>query len=460
MEKHLYGPPRRSSRRPEPPACAGRQAGYPMSLMKPARRSLIALLAALSFVTACRFTVGNGQPPPRTITVAQSGEADVIGSDNVALQRAADMLRPGDTLEIGPGTYKMENSLLLPSGVTVRGTPGKTILLKSDGVESLLYDDAGYGLRQVTAVDPSGFRDGMGITVLDDEQPRGWGVTVTTITRIEGNILFIDPMTIWDYLEQNHARIQNTFPILAVINAEDTIVEDIIVDGNKDHNGYLDGCRGGAIYLQNVRNVTVKNCVARNYNGDGISFQITEGVRILNCESYGNTGLGIHPGTGSERPEVRDSRAHDNGQDGLYLCWRVRHGVFAGNIFEDNGRHGISIGHKDTDNLFENNRIVRNGRAGVYFRPETFKNSGHRNTVRNNTILDNGNERAGAGIYIAPHATGIVIEKNRIAETRTEGRTQRYGIYKVTGAGEVRRADNIFEGNWEGDYREGPPLEW
>ena len=428
--------------------------------MNTRNRLLSALLIALLAAGACRLTVRNGQPPPRTIRVAQSGEADVIGSDNEALQRAADMLRPGDTLEIGPGTYRMENSLVLPSGVTVRGTPGETILLKSDGVESILYEDAGYGIRQLTAVDPSGFQPGMGITVLDDEQSSGYGVTVTTITRIDGNILFIDPMTIWDYQEQKRARIQNTFPILCVIDAEDTVVEDIIVDGNKDRNGYLDGCRGGAIYLYNVRNITVRNCVARNYNGDGISFQITENVRILNCESYGNAGLGIHPGTGSEAPEVRESRAYDNGQDGLYLCWRVRHGVFADNIFENNARYGISIGHKDTDNLFENNRIVRNGRAGVFFRPETFKNSGHRNTLRDNTILDNGNERAGAGIYIAPHATGIVIEKNRIAETRTEGRTQRYGIYKVTGAGEVRLADNIFEGNWEGDYREGPPLEW
>ncbi|HLA41621.1 MAG TPA: hypothetical protein VJ417_16580, partial [Candidatus Glassbacteria bacterium] len=33
---------------------------------------------------------------PRTITVAQSGQADVVGSDNAALQKAADMLRPGD----------------------------------------------------------------------------------------------------------------------------------------------------------------------------------------------------------------------------------------------------------------------------------------------------------------------------------------------------------------------------
>src|SRR5579872_1790572 len=69
------------------------------------------------------------------VTVAQSGPADVVGSDSAALQKAAGLLRPGDTLSIGPGTYVMNNSLFVPSNVTVRGVPGQTILRKSRGVE-------------------------------------------------------------------------------------------------------------------------------------------------------------------------------------------------------------------------------------------------------------------------------------------------------------------------------------
>ena len=106
----------------------------------------------------------------RTITVAQSGGADVVGSDNVALQKAADMLKPGDTLSIGPGTYKMDNSVFLPSNVTVRGTPGKTILLKSAGVASPLLEDGDYGESQLLVAEAGKFRPGMGITVLDDKQ--------------------------------------------------------------------------------------------------------------------------------------------------------------------------------------------------------------------------------------------------------------------------------------------------
>jgi nitrous oxidase accessory protein NosD len=228
------------------------------------------------------------------------------------------------------------------------------------------------------------------------------------------------------------------------------------VDGNKDENAYLDGCRGGALYFYRVRNCTVRNCVARNYNGDGISFQITDGVKVLDSESHGHAGYGIHPGTGSARPEIRNCRAHHNGQVGLFLCWRVRHGNIANNVFEDNGQYGVSIGHKDTDNEFVNNTMARNGFAGVYFRKESAENSGHRNTFRNNKVLDNGTGRGGYGFYILPEAGAIRIEDNQIAETRPSGGFQRTGIYRAAGAGAVESRNNKMSGHADGDYREGP----
>jgi len=396
------------------------------------------------------------RPGGRTITVAQSGSADVVGSDNVALQKAADMLKPGDTLAIGVGTYTMDNSVFIPSNVTVRGTPGKTILLKSAGVASDLIEDGDYGESQLLVAEPGKFRPGMGITVLDDKQSSGWDVSVTAVKSIDGNTMMVGPLTVRDYnLEQDHARIQNTFPILCVMDGENTVLEDIIVDGNKDQNAHLDGCRGGAIYIYKAKNVTVRHCVARNYNGDGISFQITDGVKILECESYGNTGLGIHPGTGSPRATVKACRTHHNGQIGLFLCWRVRHGEFSDNVIEDNGQYGISIGHKDTDNIFVNNTVQRNGIAGVYFRRETFKNSGHRNTFRKNRIIDNGNAKEGYGFLVDPYAGDIVIEENVIAETRRDQGTQRFGVYKVKGAGAVKVERNEMKGHLTADYREG-----
>jgi hypothetical protein len=393
---------------------------------------------------------------PRIIRVAQTGNADVVGSDDVALQKAADMLKPGDTLEIGPGTYEMKNSLFVPSRVTVRGIPGQTILKKSPGVESLLLEDGDYGEHLLRVAEPQKFRPGMGLEVMDDASNSGWDVSITAIRAIEGNILRVSPMTLKDYdLAGKHARVRNTFPILCAIQTEGVVFENLIVDGNRSENEYLDGCRGGAIYLHISRDAVIRNCVARNYNGDGISFQITENIQVLDCESFGHSGYGVHPGTGSDRPLVKNCRLHDNGQVGLFLCWRVRHGQFVNNVIQNNGQYGISIGHKDTDNLFAQNTVAGNGFCGVLFRKETFSNSGHRNTFKENRILDNGNSTKGYGFYIEPAAGQIVVTNNTIAETRkADARTQRYGVYKNPGAGSVTLEGNTLTGHTEKDFFE------
>ncbi|HEV8038529.1 MAG TPA: right-handed parallel beta-helix repeat-containing protein [Bryobacteraceae bacterium] len=343
------------------------------------------------------------------------------------------MLHPGDTLIIGPGTYQMDASLLIPSNVTVRGTAGKTILLKSPGVESALTEDADFGESYLVAANPERFHPGMGVEISDDTLKEGWDVSISKVVAVHDHMLQISPPTVRDYdLEKKHARIRNTYPMLCAMNAENVTLEDLTVDGNKAANSYLDGCRGGAIYLYNVRNITVKNCVARNYNGDGISFQISDNVHVLNSESYGQTGYGVHPGTGSANSVVEHCQLHNNGDIGLFLCWRVRHGQFRDNVIQDNGHYGISIGHKDTDNEFTNNTIARNGVSGVYFREETAENSGNRNTFRNNKVLDNGSY----GFYIAKRVTDTVIEGNEIRDAHG------HAVYKAAGAGSVRLENN------------------
>jgi hypothetical protein len=257
----------------------------------------------------------------------------------------------------------------------------------------------------------------------------------------------LDPMTVRDYNHaQRHGRISNTYPILCAMNAENIILEDLIVDGNRAENRYIDGCRGGAIYMFKVRNVKVRNCVARNYNGDGISFQISDKVEVENSESYGHAGFGIHPGTGSVNTLVANSRMHDNGDIGLFLCWRVRHGRFENNVIENNGHYGISIGHKDTDNEFVGNTIRQNGITGVYFRKEEPQNSGNRNLFRGNKVLDNGNAHEGYGFFVEQYTTDIVIEGNEIADTRTANGTQKFGVFKAPGAGTVDAKNNIMSG--------------
>src|SRR5207237_4970940 len=95
--------------------------------------------------------------------------ADVVGADNRALQAAVDYVANlgGGTVEIGPGEYLMRDSLHLRSNVTVRGTPGKTVLRKADGAASALAIDGDYGEEQITLANPSGFDVGCGVAVWD-----------------------------------------------------------------------------------------------------------------------------------------------------------------------------------------------------------------------------------------------------------------------------------------------------
>src|SRR5256885_16896458 len=113
-------------------------------------------------------------PPSGAVVVPNPGPADVVGNDSAALQNAVHLLKPGDTLSIGPGTYEMHNSLFVPSGVTVRGTPGKTILMKSRGIESALIEDGDYGENTLAVAEPEKFRPGMGIAVVDDLLKGDW----------------------------------------------------------------------------------------------------------------------------------------------------------------------------------------------------------------------------------------------------------------------------------------------
>ena len=388
----------------------------------------------------------------RTVKVAQSGPADVVGNDDKALQAAMKLLKPGDTLEIGPGTYAMNNSVFVPSGVTVKGTPGQTILKKSAGVESKLTEDADYDDTVFAVAEPQKFQPGMGVAISDDKLYSGWDISITSVKEVRPPYIIVWPTTLRDYRGgEVHGRVRNTFPILAVVEAVDVTLEDITVDGNGKENVYIDGCRGGAIYMYRVKNVTVRRCVAKNYNGDGISWQVTDGVKVLDSESYGHAGYGAHPGTGSANSVVENCRLHDNGDIGLFLCWRVRHGRFANNVMEHNGHYGISIGHKDTDNEFVGNTVTRNGKAGILFRKETPQNSGSRNVFRENKILDNGDAKEGCGVYIEPAATDLVFEKNQIAETRKPGGTQRYGFYKTAGAFAPTLRDNTMSGHSGGD---------
>jgi parallel beta-helix repeat protein len=375
-------------------------------------------------------------------------EGDIRGPDNRALQAAVDQVAAlgGGTVHVGPGRYAMRNALRLRDRVRIRGVPGRTVLVACDGAESRLACDGDCYERQITLEDPAGFRVGDGVSIQDEQAGNGFEVTTATLTaRIDERTFAISAPLYLDYLVSKRATARIAFPVVGGWGIRDAAVEGLTIEGNRAKRGKLDGCRGGGIYLFECADVAVRGCTVRDYNGDGISFQVSHRVTVEGCTAEGNAGLGIHPGSGSQRPVVRRSRAIDNGSDGLYVCWRVKHGQFEENELRGNGGSGVSIGHKDTDNLFRGNTITGNGRAGVLFREESEPMGAHRNVFEGNRILDNG--RAGRGrtacVVIRGHHLGLVFRGNTIGVTGS-GDPADVGILRGPHAEGLRVEENRF----------------
>jgi hypothetical protein len=392
-----------------------------------------------------------GQSNPMTVTVGPAG-ADVIGTDNVAIQQAIDRVAKagGGTVLVKAGTYTLTNSIRLASHLVLRGEgPDKTILKKGQGVKSRLKLDADYGELFATVEDARGFALGMGVTIVDKQNREGWVPSVRTLVRVEGQQLFFDRFLHMDYSVANAGEVSNHFPLVAGYEVQDVVVEQVTADGNRAETEYLDGCQSGTIYFFHSQRMTIRNCVARNFSGDGISTQFVEDPVVENCEAYGNAGLGIHLGTGALRGVVRRNRSHNNDQDGIYLCWRVQHGIFEDNESWANGRDGVSIGHKDTDNTFVRNVMRENARAGIYFRDEEEINGGHRNSFRENAIENNGRpDSPGYGVRIEGATHHLTFVANKIRETRPgSSATQQVGISIGPKADYITCEQNTLEGN-------------
>lgn len=381
-----------------------------------------------------------------SITVGHRS-ADITGTDNRALQAAVDYIANlgGGSVQIGEGEFIMRDSLHLRPHVSVRGTPGKTILRKAKASASPLALDGDFGEEQITLKQAGGFQVGDGVAIWD-KGSGGFHTTVARITGQNGNSFSINKPLNADCMVDNGGQAATVFPVVSGYDLEDARIEDLIVDGNKAENPPLNGCRGAGIFLYRGFGTVIRNCTVRNYPGDGISFQQSNDVLVESCTSEDNAGLGLHPGSGSQRPIVRGCTARRNGEDGLFLCWRVRHGLFEKNLFEDNARFGISIGHKDSDNLVRENQVRANHQDGVYFRNESLGMAGHRNRIEDNLIENNGVKSDAAGIRVRGETRNLLFKNNTIRDTRAgDSRKQSVGIRIEESAGPVTLENNQID---------------
>ena len=374
-------------------------------------------------------------------------EGDMTGADHRVLQAAVDYVAGlgGGTVEIGSGEFRLRDSLHLRPNVTVRGQGPATILRKEKSAVSALKLDGDYGEEQVTLVNPAGFSVGDGVAIWD-RNAGGFHTTVARITGGDGDTFSISLPLNADFMVENGAQAATVFPVISGYHVEGARVEDLTIEGNSEENVSLNGCRGGGIFLFRCPRAVLERCTVRHYHGDGISFQQSNDVIVRQCTCESNAGLGLHPGSGSQRPIVSHCTARNNGEDGLFLCWRVKQGVFEENLLEGNGRYGISIGHKDTDNLLLRNHIRGNHEDGICFRNESEGMAGHRNRLEHNLIENNGVDQEAAGIRVRGTTRDLIFRENTIRDTRPAGeRRQTIGIKLEENVGTVALEENTIE---------------
>lgn len=349
--------------------------------------------------------------------------ADLTGNTNTVLQAAVDRIAAagGGIVKILPGNYIMHDSLHLRTGVRIEGSGSDTVLLKPPSVSSPILYFLGYGHFDVSVAEPDKFKVGSGICVTDLDAG-GFYNTVSAVIAKNGSELIIGKMLNHDYHPSRGGRVLSVYPVISGCNIRNVSVSDLTVDGNASENEYLNGCRGGGIFLLQAHHAKLNGITVKNYNGDAVSFQQCRNTLIENCICHENTGTGLHPGSGSVGAVMRNIICRKNGGDGIFYCLRVSFSLCEQCIFEENAGNGISIGHRDTDAIIRNNIIRNNGRHGIYFRKDDLNKTGCRTLITGNDFGKTRKPDETAKIYFDSQADDVVITDNSgLDETKVSG---------------------------------------
>lgn len=435
-----------------------------VSTPKPSRRALLlgaagAGLASLVSrsgaaspmpeVAAPRATSGDAVHQPDwderlTITVGPA-EADIVGTGDRALQAAVDYVvrLGGGTVRVLPGRYTLRNALYLRRGVRLLGSGEKSVLFKRASHETLLADDSDWYDQEITLVDPDGFEVGDGV-ILESKNPHTGGTDVLrrTLVARSGNRFKLDKALRSNFWTAMAPTISSRFPMITAEEEGGFAVEDLALDGNRANNANINGNYAGALWFQDCSDVALTGLHVRDYNGDGISFQICHDFRVERCHVHNNSDLAIHPGSGSQRPCIRGNQVSGS-NIGIFFCWGVKYGLAEENHIAA-CNYGVSIGHHDDENVVVDNEIQGSFINGLVFRPERgegFTAKGNR--FERNRITDSGGD-AGIAIDVQGVTANNALIRNVIRETR--GAAGRTGIQLGEEVGAMVLTDNIIEG--------------
>lgn len=432
--------------------------------MKSDRRTFLATTAAMAAIGGSAGAQ-DGRPPVRqpratdgderfepdwesrlTLTVGTKN-GDLVGHDDRVLQAAVDYVARmgGGTVKVLPGKYTLRNAVWLPSKIRLQGSGPESVITRIPSETVEFADDSDWYDQEITLKQRGSFKVGDGVALLA-KNPHDGSQTVIkrTLVARSGNRLKLNDGLRKNLWMSGKPTCSSLFPLLTSEHTSDVVIENITLDGNRKNCTNFNGNYGGCIFLQDCNRYTMKKVETRNYDGDGISFQICHDVVVEDCYSHNNSNLGVHPGSGSQRPLIRNCRL-DRNNLGLFWCWGVKFGLAEGNRIDGNTSYGISIGHCDTDNVMRKNEISNSGKVGILFRDDHrgLDFWANRNVVENNRIINSGAED-GVAIDITGKTKDVRISGNEIREERKA--MQRTGIRIGADVGKLTLSENQISG--------------
>jgi len=401
-------------------------------------------------VTRPRATSGDAAFEPDwderlTLTVGPQ-KADLAGDTDKVIQAGLDYVARlgGGTVHVLPGTYRMRNAVYLRPGVRLLGSGADSVLVKEPSVETTVAVDSDWYDQEITLADASGFNVGDGV-ILQTDNPHHGGKDVLrrTLVARSGNRYKLDRALRENFWTMKTPSVSTLFPMLTAEETTGMVVENITLDGNKAQNAHINGNYAGGMWFQDCSRIVIRGVTVHDYNGDGISWQICHDVFIEDCHCHDNADLGLHPGSGSQRPVIRGNTLERN-NIGLFFCWGVKYGLAERNTIAESREYGISIGHRDNDNLIRDNDVLRSGKVGVLFRPERGEGfTAHGNRVEKNRIVDSG-PHDGIAIDVQGVTESNTIAHNQLRETRDPA--SRIGIRLGAETRDIELIDNQIEG--------------
>jgi len=162
-----------------------------------------------------------------------------------------------------------------------------------------------------------------------------------------------------------------------------------------------------------------------------------DGGQWVGNEMHHNVKYGFDPHDDSDNLLIADNDVHDNGNHGIIASKRCNNVVVRNNRSYGNTGNGIMIHRSSDDAVVEGNEAYLNTDSGIALF------ASKRSTVRNNTLLDNGN----AGIRLSMGQADSLVENNAI------GFSGKYGLYFYKGSDvpepgdDGRNKRNVFRNN-------------